>query len=113
MFEVDEARFEELVADALDSLPPELAKAMDNVAVQVEDGEPTGRVLGLYRGHPLTQRTLWYDSAPDIITIYRLPICSRCRNEHEVANQVRHTVVHEVAHHFGISDDRLRDIGRY
>jgi predicted Zn-dependent protease with MMP-like domain len=111
VFEVDEARFEELVADALDSLPPDLAKAMDNVAVEVEDGQPGGPLLGLYQGHPQTQRTLWYDSAPDVITIYRLPICSLCRNEQEVARQVRKTVIHEVGHHFGIDDKRLRELG--
>jgi predicted Zn-dependent protease with MMP-like domain len=111
VFLVDEARFEELVADALDSLPEDLAKAMDNVTVRVDDGTPTGNVLGLYRGHPQTQRSLWYDSAPDVITIYRLPICARCHNEDEVARQVRRTVVHEVGHHFGIDDPRLRELG--
>ena len=108
---MDEARFEELVADALDSLPPELASHMDNVAVEVQDGEPTGHLLGHYQGQPLTQRSLWYHSAPDVITIYRLPILSRCRSEKEVARQVRSTVVHEVGHHFGIDDKKLRELG--
>jgi len=102
-------RFEELVAEALDSLPDNLARAMDNVAVVVEEG--SGSLLGLYQGHPLTQRWGYAGAAPDRITIYQGPICARCRTEEEVARQVRRTVVHEIGHHFGIDDARLRELG--
>lgn len=112
MIELDEGRFEQLVADALDSLPPELGRRVDNVAVLVEDGQPRGPLLGLYEGIPLTKRTLGYAGvAPDRITIFRLPICARCSTEAEVREQVRRTVVHEVGHHFGIDDRRLRELG--
>jgi predicted Zn-dependent protease with MMP-like domain len=111
MVEVGRERFEELVADALDGIPPELASYMDNVAVFVEDGR-LGGLLGLYSGIPLTRRDSSYTGVmPDRITIYRRPICSICRTEDEVVRQVRVTVVHEVAHHFGIDDDRLRELG--
>jgi predicted Zn-dependent protease with MMP-like domain len=111
MVDIDEDRFEELVANALDSLPEDLASRIDNVAVVVEAGTPQGSLLGLYQGHPLTQRTLGYAAAPDRITIYRLPICARCADEQQVAEQVRRTVIHEVGHYFGISDRRLRELG--
>ena len=111
MFEVDESRFEEMVADAMDSIPEDLAKAMDNVQVTVEDGTPDGPLYGLYEGHPLTSRTLWYDSVPDHITIFRLPICAHCHSEEEVRRRVHSTVVHEIGHHFGIDDKRLRELG--
>lgn len=111
MTEVDPGRFEELVADALDSLPPDLATLMDNVAVVVEDGTPDGPLLGLYEGVPLTQRGYYAGALPDRITIFRLPICAVSRSEEEVAEQVRRTVIHEVGHHFGIGDHRLRELG--
>lgn len=111
MVEVDRTTFETFVAEALASLPSEFADHMDNVAVFVEDGAPGGPLLGLYEGHPLTARTLGYMGPPDRVTIYRLPICSRCADEAAVAAQVRRTVIHEVGHHFGISDERLRELG--
>lgn len=111
MIEVDEDRFEALVSSALDSLPPDLASHIDNVAVIIEDGTPESPLLGLYEGHPLTQRTLGYASPPDRITIYRLAICARCADETELEEEVRRTVVHEVGHHFGIGDRRLRELG--
>jgi predicted Zn-dependent protease with MMP-like domain len=113
MVEIDRAEFEDLVADALDGLPPDLAAIMDNVAVFVEDMSPVGRrLLGLYEGVPLTERTSSYVLAiPDRITIFRLPILAICRSREEVRHQVRVTVVHEVGHHFGIDDDRLHDLG--
>ena len=106
-------RFEELVAEALDGIPPELGSKMDNVAVFVEDGGPRSRLLGLYHGVPLTERDGGYAGMvmPDRITIYRLPICAMCRTEADVVRQVRVTVVHEVAHHFGIDDARLDELG--
>ena len=106
-------RFEELVAEALDGIPEELGGLMDNVAVFVEDRSARRGLLGLYQGIPLTKRDAGYTGMvmPDRITIYRLPICERCATEEEVVHQVRVTVVHEVAHHFGIGDRRLRELG--
>jgi predicted Zn-dependent protease with MMP-like domain len=104
-------RFEELVADALDELPEGLGRLMDNVVVQVGDGSPHG-LLGLYEGIPLTAREAYGGLAmPDRITVYRRAICQRCASEAEVVDEVRITVVHEVAHHFGIEDDRLDELG--
>src|SRR6202047_974423 len=99
-------------AEALDGLPPELGRLMRNVAVTVEHNPGPPGLLGLYQGIPLTSRTSQYAGVlPDRITIYRLAICAICRTEAEVADQVRRTVIHEVAHHFGIDDDRLRELG--
>jgi predicted Zn-dependent protease with MMP-like domain len=112
MVDVEPVRFEEMVETALDELPEELGRMMRNVAVTVEhDPGPPG-LLGLYEGIPLTSRTSDYGGVlPDRITIYRQAICVICRTEQEVADQVRHTVIHEVAHHFGIDDDRLAELG--
>lgn len=110
--EVDPDRFEAMVSEALDGLPAELGTLMSNVAVTVENGEGPAGLLGLYRGIPLTRRTTSYAGVlPDRITIYRRAICRVCRTEREVVEQVRRTVVHEVGHHFGISDARLRELG--
>lgn len=112
MVEVAPERFEEMVTEALDGLPAELGELMDNVAVTVEHGQGPPGLLGLYRGIPLTSRTSAYAGAlPDRITIYRRAICAVCRTEDEVVEQVRRTVVHEVGHHFGIGDARLRELG--
>jgi predicted Zn-dependent protease with MMP-like domain len=112
VIDIEPGRFEEMVATALDSLPAELGRLMSNVAVTVEhDLGPPG-LLGLYEGIPLTSRTSQYAGVlPDHITIYRLAICAICRTEDEVADEVRRTVIHEVAHHFGIDDDRLAELG--
>ena len=112
MFVVTREHFEQLVGDALDSLPPDLGKAMENVAVVVEDHSPR-RLFGLYEGIPLTQRgpESYAGVMPDRITLYQNEICSVCSNEAEVIAQVRKTVIHEVAHHFGISDPRLEELG--
>jgi predicted Zn-dependent protease with MMP-like domain len=109
---VDRDQFEDMVAQALDSLPDELGKLMRNVAVTVEhDGGRPG-LLGLYQGIPLTSRGSWYAGVlPDRITIYRRAICAICYTEAEVIEQVRRTVIHEVAHHFGIGDERLDELG--
>jgi predicted Zn-dependent protease with MMP-like domain len=110
--EVEPDRFEEMVAEALDGLPEELGRLMRNVAVTVEHGPGPPGLLGLYEGIPLTSRTSQYAGVlPDRITIYRQAICAICRTETEVAEQVRRTVIHEVAHHFGIDDDRLHELG--
>jgi predicted Zn-dependent protease with MMP-like domain len=112
--EVDEETFGWMVTDALDGIPPELGRLMRNVAVLVEDVGPSPNLLGLYEGVPLTARTTAYGAVlPDRITIFRLPIVRRCRTYEEVVREVRHTVVHEVAHHFGISDERLHELGAY
>ena len=106
-------RFEELVGEALDTIPGELARLIDNVAILVEDEAPRGQsLLGLYEGTPLTERGQWYaGTLPDRITIFRRPILRICRNDADVVRQVRVTVVHEVAHHFGIDDERLDELG--
>ncbi|MBX6388894.1 MAG: metallopeptidase family protein [Frankia sp.] len=111
MVDVAPERFEELVVEAIDSLPPELGRQMSNVAVLVEEGTPDG-LLGLYEGVPLTERGDWYSAVlPDRITIYRAAICAICDTEEDVVEEVRITVIHEVAHHFGIDDDRLHELG--
>lgn len=111
--DVTRDRFEDLVADALDEIPEGLGRLMDNVAIVVRDGTSDGHLLGHYDGIPLTERSEGYDGMvlPDKITIYRLPILAICADEAEVVEQVRITVVHEVAHHFGIDDDRLDELG--
>jgi predicted Zn-dependent protease with MMP-like domain len=112
MVPVSPDRFEELVADALDSLPEDLGRAMDNVAVVIEDDPAEEGLFGLYEGTPLTERGDYGGlSLPDRITIYRVPICEACVDEAEVVDEVRTTVIHEVAHHFGIDDDRLDELG--
>jgi predicted Zn-dependent protease with MMP-like domain len=110
----DPRTFEDLVSDALDGIPKELADLIDNVVVLIEDEPPPDHagVLGLYEGIPLTERDGWYAGVlPDRITIYRLPILRMCRTADEVVSEVRITVVHEIAHHFGIDDDHLHELG--
>jgi predicted Zn-dependent protease with MMP-like domain len=112
MVEVDEDTFGELVEVALDSIPAPLRKMMRNVMVGVEDEGVSPNLLGLYQGIPLTKRDRGYAGhLPDQITIYRLPILRRCRDIADVVHQVRVTVVHEVAHHFGMDDKRLHELG--
>jgi predicted Zn-dependent protease with MMP-like domain len=111
----DEVDFEELVQAALDDVPPELRKDMSNVEIVVED-EPSRRgVLGYYQGVPLTQRTSSYAGAlPDKITIYRGPLERLYGSDPAtLKREVRRTVLHEIAHHFGISDERLVELDRY
>ncbi len=112
VIDVEPAEFEDMVVAALDSLPEDLGRLMRNVAVTVEhDPGPPG-LLGLYQGIPLTSRTSQYAGVlPDRITIYRRAICAICGSEAEVVEQVRRTVIHEVAHHFGIDDARLTELG--
>jgi|SRR5690606_8437001 len=107
-------QFEELVSLALDEIPPELANLMDNVAVFVEDEAPEDApdLLGLYEGTPLTERGEWYAGAlPDRILIFMNPTLRICDTVDEVIDEVHITVVHEIAHHFGIDDDRLHELG--
>lgn len=111
-----EAEFVGWVEEALAALPPELAERVDNVAVEIADSAP-GRpgVLGLYQGVPLSRRTAGYAGAlPDRITIYRGSLERIYGSDRErLRERVIHTVHHELAHHFGISDERLREIGKY
>lgn len=112
MVDVAPEQFAVLVADALDGIPEELGRLMDNVNVFVDDTSPPGRLLGFYEGIPLTRRDDYGGFAmPDRITIFRQTICASCQNEDEVKRQVQVTVVHEVAHHFGIDDARLTELG--
>ena len=106
-------RFDELVGDALDLIPAPLASAIDNVVVLVEDRHPDEPdLLGLYEGVALTERDSNYAGAlPDVITIYRGALLEMCDSEQEVVDEVAVTVVHEIAHHFGIDDDRLHELG--
>ncbi len=112
-FAMTRQRFEELVGDALDLIPAEFAAAMENVVILVEDRDrenPT--LLGLYHGVALTARTSNYGGVlPDRITIYREAILDICDNEQDVVEEVAITVVHEIAHHFGIDDARLHELG--
>ena len=106
-------RFEELVSDALDLIPPELARAIDNVVVLVADRHPTEPdLLGLYEGIALTERDSSYAGAlPDTVTIYSETLLEVCDSEADVVEEVAITVIHEIAHHFGIDDERLHELG--
>lgn len=113
MVEMTQLRFEELVADALDLVPPQFAQAMDNVVVLVEDRNPEDpELLGLYEGVALTERTSDYGGElPDRITVYRDAVLEMCEDEEHVVEEVTITVVHEIAHHFGIDEQRLHELG--
>lgn len=119
-FDMSEADFEAAVSDALDRIPADIARTMDNVAVFIEDDytprpgeDPDTVLLGLYEGVPLTERDSWWGagSLPDRITIYRQPILDICSTREDVVEEVAVTVVHEIAHHFGIDDERLHELG--
>ncbi|MFH5879669.1 metallopeptidase family protein [Arthrobacter sp. NA-172] len=119
-FKMSPEDFEAAVGDALLLIPDKAARAMDNVAIFIEDdytpqpGDAPGTVLlGLYEGVPLTERDSWWDagSLPDRITIFRQPILDICASRQEVIDEVAITVIHEIAHHFGIGDDRLHELG--
>ncbi|MFL5798091.1 MAG: metallopeptidase family protein [Actinomycetota bacterium] len=118
MIAISAERFEELAAEALDGLPEWIQQRLENVEVLIEDRPPPGRggasLLGLYEGVPLTRRGGGYFGVlPDRITLFRANLQRISRSEDDLRSRVRHTVVHEVAHFFGISDDRLREIDRY
>jgi predicted Zn-dependent protease with MMP-like domain len=109
---VSATRFERLVGEALDALPEELGRLMDNVAIVVDDRHPTEDLLGLYEGIPLTERDDYGGLVmPDVISLYRLPLCEICADEAELVEEISVTVVHEVAHHFGIDDESLHTWG--
>ena len=114
MVEVSHERFVELAEQALADLPPELFALMDNVVLFVEDDAPADDpdLLGFYDGVPLTERDSMYGGVlPDRITVYRNPTLAICDTEDDVVDEVGITVVHEIAHHFGIEDDRLHELG--
>jgi predicted Zn-dependent protease with MMP-like domain len=106
--------FDEAVADALDDVPAELLALMNNVVFLVEDEPPSDdpEILGVYEGTPLTERhDGWAGALPDRITIFRGPTLRMCHRREEVLDEVAVTVVHEIAHHFGIDDRRLHELG--
>jgi predicted Zn-dependent protease with MMP-like domain len=106
------ARFDEHVRRALDSLPPQLAGALKNLAVVVEDENPEDPDLfGLYEGIPLPERGDWAGSLPDRIAIYRLPLEESFPDPAELEEEIRITVLHELAHYFGLDEDRLAELG--
>jgi predicted Zn-dependent protease with MMP-like domain len=125
MLRISRERFEELVAQALEDLPTWVHAALDNVEVTVAEApspvqrrklslRPGRTLLGLYEGVPQTRRTTHYGLVlPDKITLFRVPILAVCRTPEEVEMRVRAVVIHELAHHFGIDDDRLRELGVY
>ena len=113
---MDDVGFEHCAQEALDSLPAKLRDYMSNVAIVVEDEPPGGQpLLGLYQGVPMTRRSSSYGAVPpDKISIYRGPLERYYGHDPErLCAEIRHVVLHEVAHHFGISDERLRGMGRY
>jgi predicted Zn-dependent protease with MMP-like domain len=104
--------FEELVAEALDALPPEMTAMFRNVAVVVEDEHPQDPdLLGLYHGVPLTERASYSGALPDRISLYRIPLCLLAEDMDHLAREVQVTVVHEFAHHVGLDEHRLHELG--
>jgi len=114
VIEISREEFEDLVGEALDTIPPRLTKVMRNVVIVVEDDPPpqAGTLLGLYEGVPLTERGDTYAGVlPDRITIFRNTLRKICDTRDDLVREVRVTVVHEIAHHFGIDDERLHELG--
>jgi predicted Zn-dependent protease with MMP-like domain len=122
---MDTEKFERLVVKAIENLPEEFRARLDNIDIIVADGPTRDQLsradkkrgdtlLGLYEGVPLPDRTHGYGFVvPDMITIFQGPIESICRSEAEIVTEIQKVVLHEIAHHFGISDDRLRELGNY
>ena len=122
---MDSRKFEQLVAQAIDSLPDEIHERLENVDIVLADtptrdqlrhlkGKRGQMLLGLYEGVPLTERTHGYGFVmPDKITVFQRPIESVCRNDTQIIAEIQRVVRHEIAHHFGIDDDRLEELGRY
>ena len=121
---VTEEEFEELVTEAISTLPEKFRERMENIAVVIEDlpsrellmemkiKSPYG-LLGLYRGIPYTRRGIWYRNVmPDKIIIFKKPIEIRCRNKKEIKESVRRVVIHEIGHYFGLNEAELRKIER-
>jgi predicted Zn-dependent protease with MMP-like domain len=112
---VDRRSFEKLVAEAVDSLPHWVLERLDNVELLVEERPPDNEpnLLGQYRGIPLTKRSNYWGVLPDTITLYQSTIERSARDEDDLRRVIAHTIEHEVAHFFGISDERLRDLDAY
>jgi len=110
---IDVDALEVFVAEALATIPNELRAEMENVAIIIDDESPPGPLYGLYEGIPLTRRgPMSYGGVmPDRITLYQDTISAHCHNEAELIAQIRKTVIHEIAHHFGIGDPRLKELG--
>ena len=109
---VSPAEFEGHVADALDALPPDLTAHFANVVVVIEDEHPDEPdLLGLYEGVPLTEREVYSGALPDRISLYRIPLCLLAEDLEHLVEEIGVTVVHEFAHHVGIDDDRLHELG--
>ncbi|MFC8504725.1 metallopeptidase family protein [Pedococcus sp. NPDC057267] len=112
---MERAEFEQAVDAALDGVPAELLRLMDNVVIFLQDEPPADEpdLLGVYEGVPLTERgEAWATGAlPDRITVFRGPLTRMCDTRDELVEEVAVTVVHEIAHHFGIDDDRLHELG--
>lgn len=105
-------RFEQLVGAALDAVPDQLWSWFDNVVVLVEDAhEDEADLLGIYEGIPLTERDDYSGVTPDVIRIFRLPLCALAEDDDDLVDEIHVTVVHEFAHHLGIDDDRLHELG--
>lgn len=114
MIEVSDERFDELVDAAFAAIPEALTSRLDNVVLFIEDDAPADEpdLLGLYDGVPLTERDSMYGAVlPDRIFVYRRPTLQMCDSEDEVIREIGITVAHEIAHHFGIDDDRLHELG--
>ncbi len=111
--EISDEEFEQLVGAALDEMPDELLALVDNAVVLVEAEPPDGEdLLGLYDGTPLTERDSWYTfREPDRIFVYRGPLLRMCASREELVEEIGITVVHEIAHHFGIDDAKLHEWG--
>jgi len=112
MVDVSMERFEELVSEALDRMPQNLMARLDNVIFLVEEEGEHPDVLGLYDGIPITEREAYGAMVmPDQVFLYRRALCAMCETEEELIAEVRVTVIHEIAHYFGIDDDRLHELG--
>ena len=112
--EMEAAEFEQAVGDALDAVPAELMALLDNVVFLIESEPPPEDpdLLGVYDGTPLTERgDGWAGALPDRITIFRGPLTRMCEDRDDLLDEIAVTVVHEIAHHFGIDDSRLHDLG--
>ena len=108
---IDTDAFEDLVAEALESIPDELRAEMENVAIIIDDESPPGGLFGLYEGIPLTKRGTYAGANPDRITLFLATICQSANTAEELARRVRVTLLHEVGHHFGIGEARLHELG--
>jgi predicted Zn-dependent protease with MMP-like domain len=108
---IDIDAFEALVADALATIPDNLRAEMENVAIIIDNESPPGSLYGLYEGIPLTSRGTYAGVSPDRITLFLATICRSASTTEELARRVRVTLLHEVGHHFGIGEERLRDLG--